>query len=454
MSDTDHDLTVGPIPKLIKQISIPICIGFFFNTMFNVVDTYFGGQISTTALAALSLTFPVYFLLIIFDSGISTGTTAVIANALGAKDFEGAKKYAAQSISFALIVSVIVTILGLSLAPSLLKILGAQGEYLSLALQFIDVIFWGSIFFLLISVFNSLLQARGDTKTLRNFLIAGFVLNVILDPWLLYGGLGVPALGLRGVALATVIVQIIGSIYILFRARQTGLISKQTFRELWPEKKAFMEIVKQAVPASLNLLTIGVGLFVITYFIAIFGQSAVAAYGIATRVEQIVLLPTIGLTIACLSIIGQNNGAKNYTRIRETLFTCIRYGLIIMAIGTVLVFVLAKYIMLFFTKDMAVVTIGTQYLHIAAFIFLAYAILFITVSALQGMKRPMYAVWIGIYRQILAPIIIFYVLVRVFHLGLYGVWWGIFAVTWSAAIITAFYGRSVVHKLIKFIPPR
>ncbi|HEY4512297.1 MAG TPA: MATE family efflux transporter [Candidatus Paceibacterota bacterium] len=441
----DHDLTIAPIPKLIAHIAWPVCIGFFFNTMFNVVDTYFGGKISTSALAAMSLSFPVFFLIIIFDSGISTGTTAVIANAVGAK--EDTKKYAAQSISFGLIVSCLVTLGGLLFAPSLFRLLGASGEYLELALQYINVIFYGAIFFLMISVFNSMLQARGDTRTYRNFLIAGFFLNIILDPWLLYGGLGVPAMGLRGVALATVIIQLLGMVYIFKKTLKTGLVSKDTFKNLWPEKKAFMEIVKQAVPASLNLVTIGVGIFVITYFISQFGENAVAAYGIATRVEQISLLPTIGITIACLSIIGQNNGAKKFDRIKETLKTCLRYGLSVMAVGSVLTFIFSKLIMEFFTKDQNVVAIGAHYLKIAPFIFFAYTILFITISALQGMKKPMYAVWIGIYRQILAPVAVFWILINIFGIGIDAVWWGVFGITWSAAIITAFYAKHVMKKL-------
>lgn len=439
------DLTTEPIPKLIKQIALPVCIGFFFNTMFNVVDTYFGGQISTVALAAMSLSFPVFFLIIIFDSGISTGTTAVIANALGAK--EDAQKYAAQSISFGLIVSCIVTLTGLLLAPSLFMLLGASGEYLSLALQYMDVIFCGAVFFLMISVFNSLLQARGDTRTYRNFLIAGFCLNVILDPWFLYGGLGVPALGLRGVALATVVIEFLGMIYIFNRTLKTGLVSKDTFKNLWPEKKAFMEIVKQAIPASLNLVTIGVGIFVITYFISRFGENAVAAYGIATRVEQISLLPTIGITIACLTIIGQNNGAKKFDRVKTTLKTCLRYGLSIMAIGSLLTYVFSELIMEFFTGNPDVIAIGAHYLKIAPFIFFAYTILFITISALQGMKKPMYAVWIGVYRQILVPIALFWILINILGVGIDAVWWGVFGITWSAAIITGFYAKYVFQRL-------
>jgi len=444
--DSENNLIREPIPKLIKQISVPVMIGFFFNTMFNVVDTYFGGKISTQALAALSLSFPVFFLIIIFDSGISTGTTAVIANALGAGEREKAKKYAAQSISFAFIVSIFVTIFGLIVSPSIFRLLGAKEAYLSLSLSFMNVIFYGSVFFLMISVMNSVLQATGNTKPYRNFLIAGFFLNIIFNPWFLYGGFGIPAMGLAGVALSTVAVEIIGTVYIFWTSLKTGLITKETWHLLWPEKEAYRDIAGQAVPASLNLATVGIGVFVITYFISHFGENAVASYGIATRIEQIALLPTIGFTIACLTIIGQNNGAGKLDRIRETLKRCLAYGLGVMAIGAVLIFAFSKPLMGFFTKDAVIVAMGSHYLIFAACTFLAYAILFISVSALQGMKKPLYAVWIGLFRQIAAPFVFFGLCIYTLHTNIDGIWWGIVLINWLAAIVTILYVRRVFKK--------
>lgn len=269
----------------------------------------------------------------------------------------------------------------------------------------------------------------------------------ILDPWLLYGGFGLPAFGFKGVAIATVLIQALGALYLFSYAYKTKLITKHTLSEMKPDGHTFKEIAKQAIPASINLLTIGIGIFVITYFINQFGQNAVAAYGIATRVEQIILLPTIGLTIAALTIIGQNNGAKRFDRIKETLRKCLQYGISIMVLGGAAIFLFSDLIMRFFTDNSEVVAIGGHYLKIASGITVAYAILFITVSALQGMKRPMYAVWIGLYRQIVAPIALFSLTVYYFRIGIDGVWWGIFGITWSAAIFTLLYAKRVFKKI-------
>lgn len=444
----DNNLTTAPIPKLIKKISIPVMVGFFFNTMFNVVDTYFGGQISTEALAALSLSFPVFFLIIIFDSGLSTGATAVIANALGAKEIDKAKRLVAQSISLGFIIGLVLTLVGPLVSPLLFQLLGASGDYLALAVEYMDIIFSGAVFFTMIAILSAVLQAAGNTIAYRNFLVGGFFLNVILDPWFLYGGIGLPAMGFNGVAIATVLIQIFGSIYLWSEAAKRGLVGKHTWREMKPSLHYYFEIIKQAGPASLNMVTIGAGIFVITYFINKFGQDAVAAYGIATRVEQIVLLPTIGLTIASLSIIGQNNGARRFDRVKETLKKCLEYGIVIMIAGGVLIFAFSRVIMEFFTDSLNVISIGAHYLKIASGITVAYAILFITVSALQGMKRPMYAVWIGIARQLVAPILIFTFLIGYLQTGIDGVWWGIFGITWSAAVVTMLYVKHVFRKYV------
>src|SRR3989344_2607947 len=443
----DHDLTTGHIPRLVRAIAIPASIGFFFHTMYNVVDTYFAGTVSTTALAALSLSFPVFFIIIALSSGLGTGATALIAHAIGGKDNLKAKHYAAQAVTFSVVVGIGVMIFGLLVSPFLFRLLGAEGEYLQIALDYINVIFYGSVFFILIQIGNAILNATGDTKTFRNYLVAGFFLNVILDPWFLYGGLVVPEMGVKGIAWATVVVQIIGSIYVGYKVVKVGFISREFWHHLVPHRKVVKELIQQGLPASLNMMTVAIGIFVITYFVNYFGKEAVAAYGIATRIEQIALLPTIGLNIATLSLVGQNAGAKKFLRIEETLKTVLWDGFFVILVGYGLVFVFARYLMGFFTTDASVIAIGTQYLRIATFISFAYVVTFTHISALQGMKKPSFALWIGLYRQVIAPLAVFYSVIH-FGFGLAGIWWGIFFITWSAAIVTFFYTRRVVNEVL------
>ena len=151
-----NELTTKPVPQLIRQIAIPASVGFFFNTMYNVVDTFFGGLISTQAIAALSLSFPVFFIIIALGSGIGTGVTALVSNSLGSNNQTQAKRFAAQSLSYAIIVSLFLTFFGVFVSAPLFRILGASGEYLELALSYINVIFYGTIFFVLNFTLNSI----------------------------------------------------------------------------------------------------------------------------------------------------------------------------------------------------------------------------------------------------------------------------------------------------------
>jgi Na+-driven multidrug efflux pump len=214
-----------------------------------------------------------------------------------------------------------------------------------------------------------------------------------------------------------------------------------------PRRRCFGDIAKQGFPASLNTMSIAIGIFIITWFLSRYGQTAVAAYGIATRVDQIALLPIMGLTTATLTLVGQNNGAALYHRCREVYRKALVYGVLITTVSMIIVFFLPRAIMQIFTEDNAVLDIGAFYLKISAFIYWAYIILFVSVAALQGLKRPLYAIWIGLYRQIVAPAIVFYLLASLLGMGLSGIWWGIFLVTWSATIFTLLYVRSTMNTL-------
>lgn len=433
------DFIETPIPLLIKKLAVPTSIGFFFNTMFNVVDTWFAGLISTTAQAGMALSFPVFFIILSVGMGIGTGTTALIANSLGKRDEEGAKIFARQALVFGLFISVILSIVGYLVVPYLFRFMNAEGEYLSLALGYMNVILLCTITFLMNGILNGILSSRGDTISFRNFLMAGALANVFLDPVLMYGWFGLPELGIAGIALATVIIQFGGTLYLGYRVRRTELFALIEWQLFFPRKAYLKEIIQQGFPASFNMLTIAVGIFIITWFISSFGQDGVAAYGIATRIEQIALLPTIGLNIAALSIVGNNFGAGRMDRVIESYRKNLKYGIIVMSIGMVWVFLFSSLLMKLFTANEAVIGVGSTYLKIATLIFNAYLLLNVSIAVMQGLKMPMLAVWMGIYRQFIMPMIVLSLLAQVFEYGLIGIWWGIVAINWTAAIIAVIY---------------
>lgn len=443
------DLTSAPIPHLVRRLAIPAGTGFFFNTMFNVVDTWYGGQLSTSALAAMSLSFPVFFLILAIGSGVSTGATTLIGNALGRKEYDEARRYLSQSLSFALIHALLLTAAGLALAPKIFMLMGARGEYLALALSYMNVIFAGSSFFLLNFVMNAILNAHGNTSAYRNFLIGGFFLNLVLDPWFMYGGAGIPALGLGGIALATILVHCLGVFYLFSQLSKTGSMPSLTLADLRPRWSYFRELFRLGFPSAMNMMTVSLGIFIITWFVGRFGEQAVAAYGIGTRIEQIALLPVMGLNMSTLALTAQNFGAERIDRIRETVQVSLRYGLLLAVSGSAAALLYSRQLMAFFTVDQTVIDFGTGFLTIEAYVFPAYVLLYICISAMQGIKKPMFGLLIGIYRQIAGPVFVFHLFTTVLGLGLIGIWWGIFGVTWSAALVVVFYVNRTLAELEK-----
>ncbi|MEM1283746.1 MAG: MATE family efflux transporter, partial [Chlamydiota bacterium] len=360
------DLTKGSIKLHLRNIAIPASVGFFFNTMFNVVDTFFSGRISTDALAALSISFPIFFIIIAADAGIAVGSSALISNALGAKKADEVHLYKAQTLSFGVIVGLLITWIGYMVSPPLFELLGASGVYLDLALTYIDVIFFGAIFFVLSASGNGILLAHGNSKTMRNGLILGFIFNCILDPWFLYGGLGLPPMGLRGIAFATVVTMFFTDIYVLGKVIRDGYLKGVKLWDFVPNLKAFSAIIRQSLPASMNMMSIALGIFFITYYVKTFGTSAVAAFGIGMRIQQIFFLPTVGINIATLSIIGQNNGARFFDRITETVKESLKFGIKIMSVGAVIMLFFPAQMMRIFSNNADVVAIGENFLRFAA----------------------------------------------------------------------------------------
>ena len=330
--------------------------------------------------------------------------------------------------------------------------LGAEGSYLTLSLTYMNIIWAGTLFFIAQSMINATLQAQGDTTTYRNLLIVGFFLNLLLDPWLMHGGLGVPAMGMAGIAWATVLIQVVGVFYLVYRVMGSSLRWSLRLGDWKPQWHLWQSLIAQGFPAAVNMMTVAAGIFIITWFISFFSKEGVAAYGIATRIEQILLLPTIGLNVAVLTLVGQNYGARQLERIYEVRQTALRWGLAMMILGGMLLYPMAETTMAWFTDSEAVITLGADYLRVASITLCSYVILFQTVFMLQGLKRPMVGLWIGLYRQIVAPLLVFYGLAYGLDWGIDGIWWGIFGVTWSAALFTLIYGKRILKKLTAFTP--
>ena len=314
------NLTKDPIWYLLEKVTIPASVGSLFQTFYNLVDTWFAGRISAEAIGAIAKSFPIYFVIIAVGVGIGAATNASIGNLLGAKKTNQASLLVAQSIVFAIIISIIVTLFGLNASDFLLTVMGSDLQSIILTREYLDIIFYGTFIVMIQISLNGTLNAQGDTKSYRNVLIFSFFLNIILNPIFIWGYGFIPAFGIGGLAIATVISQLIGTVYLAYKVNSCKLRKYLYIQCFIPKYVLMRDLLSQAVPIMFSMLFIGVGIFNILYFIGQFGELATAGYGAALRVEQVFLLPVIGLNTAVLSIGGQNFGAKEFYRIKELYF--------------------------------------------------------------------------------------------------------------------------------------
>ena len=398
------NLLKDSIPGLIKKIALPASIGTLFQTLFNVVDTFFAGAISPEALSALAKSFPIYFIIIAACVGVTVGGTSLIANSIGEKNITKIHGYFTHTIIYALIVSIIITSAGLFFAPHLFQLMGSEFEVIQLGLSYTNVVFAGSIVFIMLVAINSLLHADGDTKTYRNVLILSFFLNILLNPLFIFGFGPIPSFGISGIGIATVVAQSIGLIIVIIKASKSQRIENISLKDFKINSELLTNLFFQSAPISAALLLISVGNFIILSYIGIFGEFATAGYGSAARFEQILLLPVLGLNTAIISIIGQNYGSKDYSRVKESYFKAVFYGFALMIISGLIIFVSADKIVSIFSDNQEVINYGSLYLKISALIFPAYPIFFISNGFFMAIKKSHYSMFLNIIRNILLAI--------------------------------------------------
>ena len=225
-------------------------------------------------------------------------------------------------------------------------------------------------------------------------------------------------------------------VYLFYKLRKTPLLKGK--KAFCFDFEVFKQLLKQGFPPSMNMVLMAAGIFIITYFAAPYGQEVVAAFGIGMRVEQIVLMPTIGLNVAVLAIVAQNNGAAQFERIHETIKIALYYGGIISIVGMVLLLAGPEEFMGLFSDDPKVIQEGALYLRIEAFLLFPFVVIFVHLAMLQGIEKPSFIFYISIFRQILAPIALLS-LVAFLGLDLVWVWLSIAFIVCLSALITWIY---------------
>ena len=428
------NLTKDPIWSLLKNVTIPASVGSLFQTFYNLVDTWFAGRISAEAISAIAKSFPIYFTIIAVGVGIGAATNACIGNLIGQKKLNRASLFIAQSVVFALFTSVIVTLFGLNASTFLLGVMGSDAAGIALTKEYLDIIFYGTFIVMIQISLNGALNAQGDTRSYRNVLIFSFFLNIFLNPLFIWGYGIVPAFGIGGLAIATVISQSIGTIYLAYKINSCKLKKYLTLRCFLPKPEMLKELFSQALPIMFSMLFIGVGIFNILYFIGQFGDLATAGYGAALRVEQVFLLPVIGLNTAVLSIGGQNFGAKKYNRIRELYTKALVFGSSFMAVAGIILFFGAEFFVSQFTDNQEAIIHGAIYLKVAALIAPIYPVFFITTAVFQALKKPIYSLYLSILRLTAFPFLSLWYMINIRGGDYADIFYTIMATNWFMGI--------------------
>lgn len=437
----DQDLTSGPIAGHFRTLAIPAAMGMLFSTLYNVVDVYFAGQLSTNAQAGMAIGFQAFFIMMAVGFGTGSAMSALVGNARGKKDDGLARQTAMQGLSFALVATLILIVLGVVGGPHLIAFVSEPGVYRDAANGYFYWLLAALPGFLIAYAANGILQAHGDSVTMQRAMMAAFFANIALNPLFIYGIPGVvPGLGFNGIALATVVSQTGVMLFVLRTVLNLRVIKGARITELLPTTKAYAEIFGQMMPTTIAFMVMFISGFVVQYALKGFGGHAIAAHGIALRIEQILLLPVLGMTGALLPIAAQNFGADQHDRVRESLWFCWRLGLVMTIGAAPILWFGGGLAMSVFTDDAAVIEVGHSYLRVDSFLFVLYMMLFSINSLLQALKRPIWTLWISIYRQGFGVAFFVWLLIGVFGMDVWGVWLGVsIAVStgWIMALIIA-----------------
>ncbi len=465
------EILEGPILRNLIKIALPLSIGFFFRTMYNVIDTYFAARISDDALSGISLTFPFFLIILTISIGFSAGISAIVGNELGKKEYKRASFYFAQSIVYVVIISII--LFNIIMSNIFLDILNwithieyLDDDYLYVeplphltyvqeAQSYLIIIYMGAILLILPEILSVGLNVQGLTKYTSISLIIATILNFILSPLLSLGiipileiKVPIPEFGVKGIAVATLISNFISFIFLLYVLKnKSSLLDSLSFIDFKPIIKVFKEITKQSVPSSLNFLAFPLFFLYTNYFITLYGASAVAAYGIGLRIEQMILIPVFAINVAVSSMISQNYGAGQIIRVRQIRITGMLMSMFILFLGGLSLIFFGEYVTrLFEIRNEEIVHLSVTYLFIEGFMLVAYGIMNINSGSLQAIKKPHLPMTVNLVRLLILPPIFYYILRNILDWGLLGIWWGNFFSVWCGAIMMFLIAQASLKK--------
>ena len=344
-------LTEGAIGKTLLRLSVPMMMGFIAMVIFNTADTIYVGRLGGSELAALSFTFPVAMFFIAIAQGIGVGVASVVSRKIGAGDFQSSQRVTTHTLILALLTSITISAVGLLTIDPLFRALGAGDDLLPLIRDYMEIWYIGIIFVMVPMTGNNVIRATGDAKTPMFIMLTAAILNIVLDPFFIFGIGPFPEMKLAGAALTTVFSRgttMVVTLYILTKREGLIELKKPVVREL---KKSWSEVLHIGAPASLTNLLMPFSMGFLTYLCSLYGKEAVAAFGVGTRIDFIALLPVMGLSASLIPFVGQNTGAGERQRIKEAVGISLRFSLLWGLGIAVFLAALSNYIGLAFTTN-------------------------------------------------------------------------------------------------------
>jgi len=367
------ELTEGGIVKPLLFLSLPIVATNLLQTAYNLADTFWLGQYSTEALAAISFAFPMVFLLISLGMGLSVAGSVLVAQHTGAGETEQAEYAASQTVSFAFITSAILGAVGYPFVREFLAFLGASPDVLPGATAYMQVVALGLPFMFGFFVFISLMRGAGDTITPMLVMFGTVVINVILDPFLIngwsVGPIAFPELGIQGAAIATVFsraLALIVGLYIMLSGTRGVQIN---LTDMKPDFQYLRRILRIGIPASIEGTGRALSINALLIVVGLFSTSVVAAFGIGTRVFSVIFLPAIAVGRGVETMTGQNVGAGKYDRAQEANYVAAKGLFGVLGVLGVAIFFVPTPIVSVFTDDPAVLDVGAEFLRYVALSF-------------------------------------------------------------------------------------
>jgi putative MATE family efflux protein len=437
VTGSQRDFTQGSIGLAIFLLAVPMILEMLMESIFAIVDIFFVAKLGADAIAVVGLTESIMALVYAVAIGLSIGATATVARRVGEKDDEGAAKSAAHVIYLGVIVSVVMSAIGIIFAPNLLSLLGAEPQVVALGTPFMRIMLGGNAVVVFLFLLNAIFRGAGDAAIAMRVLFLANLLNIILAPCFIFGFAFFPELGVTGAAVGTTIGRGCGVLFAAwYLIRKSGRIT--IHRENWkPDVGLLWKIAKLSSTAVLQLLIATASWSALVRVVAGFGSEAIAGYVIGLRVIMFALLPSVGLSNAAATLVGQNLGAGKPERAEQSVWKASFINAAFLgAVGLIFIFFSGAVVGIF-TTEPDVLAYGTACLQIVAYGFAFYGLGMVLETAFNGAGDTWTPTYLNFFIFWMFEIPLAYVLAYHFGFGANGVFWAITIAFSALAIVSA-----------------